>query len=105
LGLKQLVPHPRRAQRLTDCRCTPACRATSDWKRPGVCSGGGFRLRKPRALIEEEFGDGIMRAIDFLMDIQRETNPSGDRVKLNLSGKFLPYKRHQTLRRQNLFLR
>jgi cyanate lyase len=47
-----------------------------------------------KALIEEEFGDGIMSAIDFHMDIQREKNPSGDRVKLNLSGKFLPYKRY-----------
>jgi cyanate lyase len=47
-----------------------------------------------KALIEEEFGDGIMSAIDFQMDIQREKNPSGDRVKLNLSGKFLPYKRY-----------
>jgi cyanate lyase len=47
-----------------------------------------------KALIEEEFGDGIMSAIDFHMDIQRETNPGGDRVKLNLSGKFLPYKRY-----------
>jgi cyanate lyase len=47
-----------------------------------------------KALIEEEFGDGIMSAIDFHMDIQREKSPSGDRVKLNLSGKFLPYKRY-----------
>jgi cyanate lyase len=47
-----------------------------------------------KALIEEEFGDGIMSAIDFHMDIQREQNPSGDRVKINLSGKFLPYKRY-----------
>jgi len=47
-----------------------------------------------KALIEEEFGDGIMSAIDFHMDIQREKAPSGDRVKINLSGKFLPYKRY-----------
>lgn len=47
-----------------------------------------------KALIEEEFGDGIMSAIDFHMDIQREKNPSGDRVNLSLSGKFLPYKRY-----------
>jgi cyanate lyase len=47
-----------------------------------------------KALIEEEFGDGIMSAIDFSMDIQREKNPNGDRVKMNLSGKFLPYKRY-----------
>lgn len=47
-----------------------------------------------KALIEEEFGDGIMSVIDFHMDIQREKSPNGDRVKLNLSGKFLPYKRY-----------
>ena len=43
-------------------------------------------------LIHEEFGDGIMSAIDFSMDIQREENPNGDRVNVVLSGKFLPYK-------------
>ena len=45
-----------------------------------------------KELIHEEFGDGIMSAIDFSMDIQRENNPAGDRVKILLSGKFLPYK-------------
>jgi cyanate lyase len=45
-----------------------------------------------KALIEEEFGDGIMSAIDFDMQIDREANPNGDRVKLTMSGKFLPYK-------------
>jgi cyanate lyase len=45
-----------------------------------------------KALIEEEFGDGIMSAIDFDMEIQREPNPKGDRVKITMSGKFLPYK-------------
>ncbi|AXY41891.1 cyanase [Halomonas daqingensis] len=45
-----------------------------------------------KELIHEEFGDGIMSAIDFSMDIQREENPSGDRVNVVLSGKFLPYK-------------
>lgn len=45
-----------------------------------------------KALIHEEFGDGIMSAIDFGMDIQRETDPAGDRVKITLNGKFLPYK-------------
>lgn len=44
-----------------------------------------------KELIHEEFGDGIMSAIDFSMDIQREENPNGDRVKVVLSGKFLPY--------------
>jgi cyanate lyase len=45
-----------------------------------------------KELIHEEFGDGIMSAIDFSMDIQREANEKGDRVKVVLSGKFLPYK-------------
>jgi len=45
-----------------------------------------------KALIEEEFGDGIMSAIDFDMQIERLPNPKGDRVKISMSGKFLPYK-------------
>jgi cyanate lyase len=45
-----------------------------------------------KALIEEEFGDGIMSAIDFNMEIDREANPKGDRVKIAMSGKFLPFK-------------
>ena len=44
-----------------------------------------------KALIHEEFGDGIMSAIDFRMDLQREPNPNGDRVAIVMSGKFLPY--------------
>jgi cyanate lyase len=47
-----------------------------------------------KALIEEEFGDGIMSAIDFDMEIKREENPKGDRVRITMSGKFLPYKRY-----------
>ena len=46
-----------------------------------------------KALIEEEFGDGIMSAIDFNMSIEREPDPKGDRVKIGMSGKFLPFKR------------
>ncbi len=45
-----------------------------------------------KELIHEEFGDGIMSAIDFSMDVTREPDPKGDRVKVVLSGKFLPYK-------------
>lgn len=45
-----------------------------------------------KELIHEEFGDGIMSAIDFKMDLQREPNPMGDRVSITMSGKFLPYK-------------
>jgi cyanate lyase len=47
-----------------------------------------------KALIHEEFGDGIMSAIDFRMDLQREPNPAGDRVAITMSGKFLPYKQY-----------
>lgn len=45
-----------------------------------------------KALINEEFGDGIMSAIDFKMDLRREADPKGDRVQIVMSGKFLPYK-------------
>src|ERR1700740_2375558 len=44
-----------------------------------------------KALIEEEYGDGIMSAIDFDMEIERLPNPKGDRVKITMAGKFLPY--------------
>src|SRR5580693_5625918 len=47
-----------------------------------------------KELIHEEFGDGIMSAIDFKIDIARESDPNGDRVKVLLSGKVLPYKRY-----------
>jgi cyanate lyase len=47
-----------------------------------------------KELIQEEFGDGIMSAIDFDMTIDRQPDPKGDRVKLTLSGKFLPYKEY-----------
>ena len=47
-----------------------------------------------KELIHEEFGDGIMSAIDFSMDIVRQADPKGDRVNVVLSGKFLPYKRY-----------
>jgi cyanate lyase len=45
-----------------------------------------------KELIHEEFGDGIMSAIDFKMDLDREADPKGDRVRIVMSGKFLPYK-------------
>lgn len=45
-----------------------------------------------KELIHEEFGDGIMSAIDFKLSVQREKNEQGDRVALVCSGKFLPYK-------------
>jgi len=45
-----------------------------------------------KQLIEEEFGDGIMSAIDFDMEMERKADPKGDRVKITMSGKFLPFK-------------
>lgn len=45
-----------------------------------------------KALIEEEFGDGIMSAIDFDLQMERLPDPKGDRVKMTMSGKFLPFK-------------
>ncbi|HEY0202105.1 MAG TPA: cyanase [Burkholderiaceae bacterium] len=47
-----------------------------------------------KELIHEEFGDGIMSAIDFKMDLKREPDPKGDRVNIAMSGKFLPYKQY-----------
>lgn len=47
-----------------------------------------------KELIHEEFGDGIMSAIDFKMDLQKESDPQGDRVRIEMSGKFLPYKKY-----------
>jgi cyanate lyase len=46
-----------------------------------------------KEVIHEKFGDGIMSAIDFTMDIEKEEDPKGDRVKVTMSGKFLPYKK------------
>ncbi|KAI6241048.1 Cyanate hydratase [Aphelenchoides fujianensis] len=46
-----------------------------------------------KELIHEEFGDGIMSAIDFTVNVEREPNPMGDRVRIVWSGKFLPYKK------------
>ncbi len=44
-----------------------------------------------KEVIQEKFGDGIMSAIDFSMEVDKEENPKGDRVILTLNGKFLPY--------------
>ncbi len=46
-----------------------------------------------KALIHEMFGDGIMSAIDFEMDVQKKEDPKGDRVVITMNGKFLPYKK------------
>ena len=45
-----------------------------------------------KELIHEKFGDGIMSAIDFTMHVEKVPDPKGDRVKLTMNGKFLPYK-------------
>jgi cyanate lyase len=47
-----------------------------------------------KELIQEEFGDGIMSAIDFDMTLERLPDPKGDRVKIGMAGKFLPYRRY-----------
>jgi cyanate lyase len=46
-----------------------------------------------KAVIHEKFGDGIMSAIDFTLDIDKVEDPKGDRVKVTMNGKFLPYKK------------
>lgn len=46
-----------------------------------------------KAVIHEKFGDGIMSAIDFTLDIDKEEDPKGDRVRITMSGKFLAYKK------------
>jgi cyanate lyase len=50
----------------------------------------GFPIK---AVVQEKFGDGIMSAIDFSLDIEKVEDPKGDRVKLTMNGKFLPYKK------------
>lgn len=45
-----------------------------------------------KEVIQEKFGDGIMSAIDFSMDVEKEEDPKGDRVVVTMNGKFLPYK-------------
>ncbi len=47
-----------------------------------------------KSLIQEEFGDGIMSAIDFDMKLERQPDPKGDRVRVSMTGKFLPYKQY-----------
>lgn len=46
-----------------------------------------------KSIIHEKFGDGIMSAIDFRMNVEREEDPKGDRVRITMSGKFLPYQK------------
>ncbi len=46
-----------------------------------------------KQIVHEKFGDGIMSAIDFTLDVDRVEDPKGDRVQITMTGKFLPYKR------------
>jgi cyanate lyase len=46
-----------------------------------------------KAVVQERFGDGIMSAIDFTLQVDKEEDPKGDRVKITMNGKFLPYKK------------
>ena len=50
----------------------------------------GFPMKK---VVQEKFGDGIMSAIDFTLDIEKIEDPKGDRVKVTMNGKFFPYKK------------
>lgn len=50
----------------------------------------GFPMKD---VVQEKFGDGIMSAIDFTLDIEKIEDPKGDRVKVTMNGKFLPYKK------------
>jgi cyanate lyase len=45
-----------------------------------------------KAVIHDKFGDGIMSAIDFTLEVDKVEDPKGDRVKVTMCGKFLPYK-------------
>ncbi len=56
-----------------------------------ITQGFGTTLK---ALIKEEFGDGIMSAIDFELSVDRVSDPKGDRVRVTLNGKFLPYRKY-----------
>ncbi|GBE15576.1 MAG TPA: cyanase [Proteobacteria bacterium] len=47
-----------------------------------------------KSVVHEKFGDGIMSAIDFSFKVEKEEDPNGDRVKVIMSGKFLPYKKY-----------
>ncbi|PWG61967.1 cyanase [Spiribacter halobius] len=58
------------------------------FKEVGMVYGETFK-----ELVHEKFGDGIMSAIDFTMDVEKVEDPKGDRVKIVMNGKFLPYKR------------
>ena len=49
--------------------------------------------RTIKELIEEKFGLGIMSAIDFTMNVEKQSDPKGDRVVITMNGKFLPYKK------------
>ena len=86
-------PSKARRQCSTKCRCAaPAAMPPTDpliYRFYELVKVNGTAWK---ALIHEEFGDGIMRAIDFEMDLEREADPKGDRVKIVMSGKFLPYK-------------
>ena len=59
---------------------------SSRWNSPAQVYGGAIK-----ELIHEQFGDGIMSAINFSVDLQKKSHPSGDRVVVTFDGKFLPY--------------
>jgi hypothetical protein len=87
LSLRRARLHNRSALAVFFARPARRHSINSDMRRrpPAHCTA----LKK---LIHEEFGNGIMSAVDFSMDIVRQPDPKGDRVNVVLSGKFFPYK-------------
>ena len=72
-------------------RLTPVTTDPLIYRRYKIVSVYGTTIKE---LIHEEFGDGIMSASDFSMEILRQPDPKGDRVNVVLSGKFLPYRQY-----------
>lgn len=82
---------------MTRDQATQAVRAAREdrgltWRRLAEVVGRSPEWTTIKELIHEEFGDGIMSAIDFEMTIARRADPKGDRVVVTLDGKFLPYR-------------
>lgn len=105
LGMNSLKP--AFAEKLCECLALPPAVSTAlqmfphkQWDQTVPTDPVIYRLYEivgvygdtMKALIHEKFGDGIMSAIDFSMHIDKEENPAGDRVKVTMNGKFLPYK-------------
>ena len=75
-----------------DSRIAGRARANRSYHLPLLRDLQAYRTTL-KALIHEEFGDGIMSAIDFDLDLSRQPDPAGDRVRIVMTGKFLKYKK------------